>query len=64
MRPEVTANMATYHEIPKPPQPKGTDEECRKQVFNYLWRLAEQLQAIINGLAALHQEGGDTNASV
>lgn len=51
--------MATYHEIPKPPQPKGTDEEYRKQVFNYLWRLAEQLQAIINGLAALHQEGGE-----
>lgn len=56
--------MATYHEIPKPPQPKGTEAEFRKQIYNYLYRLAETLQAVVNGLQAQHEEGGNTNGGV
>ena len=60
MRTEATANMATYHELPTPPKPKGTAEQYNQQVYNYLYRLKEQLQAIVNGLAAQisTEEGG------
>lgn len=44
--------MATYHEIPKPPRPKGIEAEYRMQMYNYLSKLVEQLQAIINGMTA------------
>lgn len=60
--------MATYHELPTPPKPKGTAEQYNQQVYNYLFRLKDQLQAIVNGLAAQQtvqqstQEGGDMNA--
>ena len=54
--------MATYHEIPKPPQFKGIEAEVRKQIYNYLYRLAETLQAVVNGLQAQHEEGGEKNA--
>lgn len=52
------AHMANYHEIPKPPRPKGSEEEYRTQIYNYLYRLAETLQAVVNGLQAMHEEGG------
>ena len=56
--------MATYHELPTPPKPKGTAEQYNQQVYNYLFRLKEQLQAMFNSLAeqqTVHQnnqEGG------
>ena len=53
--------MAAYHEIPKPPQPKGDETEYRRQMHNYLWRLVETIQAVVNGLETLLQqlmEGG------
>lgn len=59
--------MATYHELPTPPKPKGTAEEYNQQLYNYLYRLKEQMQAIVNGLAeqqTVHnadQEGGRRN---
>ena len=53
--------MATYHEIPKPPQPKGTAEEYMKKIYNYLFSLAETLQAVVNGLETQSQEGGEQN---
>lgn len=49
--------MATYHEIPKPRQPKGTDAEYRKQIYNYLYSLAETVQAVVNGLEAQNTQG-------
>ena len=55
--------MATYHEIPKPPQPKGVQDEYIKQIYTYLYKLADQLQAVINGLAALHEEGGNKSGN-
>ena len=53
--------MATYHELPTPPKPKGNPEEYMQQIYNYLFRLKEQLQAIVNGIAAQQttQEGGN-----
>lgn len=56
--------MATYHEIPKPPQPKGTSEEYIKKLYTYLYQLAETLQAVVNGLQTLHEEGGTNNADI
>lgn len=55
--------MATYHEIPKPPQPKGTSEEYIKKLYTYLYQLAETMQAVVNGLQTLHEEGGNKNGS-
>lgn len=52
--------MANYHEIPKPTRPKGTEEEYRKQIYNYLFSLAELLQAVLNAITT-QQEGGEQN---
>lgn len=43
--------MATYHEIPRPERPRGTEEERWQQVYRYLFRLAEHLENIINHMA-------------
>ena len=43
--------MASYHEIPKPERPRGTDTERWNQIYRYLFDLAERLQNIINELA-------------
>ena len=53
--------MAGYHEIPKPPRPKGTDEERWVQMYNYLKRLAESLETVVNALTAMHEEGGNND---
>ena len=42
--------MATYHEIPRPERPKGTDEERWQQVYRYLYKLSEHLENIINNM--------------
>lgn len=54
--------MATYHEIPKPPQPREDIDPYTRQLYTYLYKLADLLQAVINGLAALHEEGGGKSA--
>lgn len=51
--------MANYQEIPKPPQPRGTEEERWRQVYNYLYRLSEHLEHIINSMT---KEGEKENA--
>lgn len=56
--------MATYHELPVPPKPKGTADEYMKELYNYLFRLKDTMQAVVNGLQAQHEEGGNTNGSV
>lgn len=42
--------MATYHEIPRPPRFRGTDQEKWRQLEGYLTRLAELLETIINNM--------------
>lgn len=42
--------MATYHEIPRPERPKGTDEQKWKELYRYLYSLSEHLENIINNL--------------
>lgn len=42
--------MATYHEIPKPERPRGTEGERWNQVYKYLYELAEHLENIINNM--------------
>lgn len=42
--------MATYHEVPKPPQFRGREEERWRQLHTYLYKLAEHLEHIINNL--------------
>lgn len=53
--------MATYHEIPRPERPKGTEEERWQQVYRYLYRLSEHLENIINNLT---KEGVKKDESV
>lgn len=53
--------MATYHEIPRPERPKGTEEERWQQVYRYLYRLSEHLENIINNLT---EEGVKKDESV
>jgi hypothetical protein len=55
--------MATYHELPVPPKPKGTTDEYLKELYNYLFRLKDTMQAVVNGLQAQHEEGGTANAN-
>lgn len=50
--------MANYHEIPKPPKPKGDAEKYNTDLYNYLYRLAETLQAVLNAITT-QQEGGN-----
>lgn len=53
--------MATYHEIPRPERPKGTDDERWQQVYRYLWKLSEHLENIINHMT---KEGVKDNGMV
>lgn len=46
--------MATYHEIPRPPRFRGTEQEKWRQLEGYLTRMAELLENIINHMT---QEG-------
>ena len=50
--------MATYHELPVPPKPKGTPEEYNTKLYNYLFSLREILQAVLNAITT-QQEGGN-----
>jgi len=50
--------MATYHEIPRPQRPRGSEEERWAQVYNYLYRLSEHLENIINNMT---KEGDEKN---
>lgn len=49
--------MATWQELPKPPKPKGVEEVYRKDLWNYLYNLVQQLEALLNAAAA-EKEGG------
>lgn len=42
--------MASYHEIPRPERPRGTEAERWNQVYRYLWELSERLEHLINTL--------------
>lgn len=42
--------MATYHEIPRPPRFRGTEQEKWRQLEGYLTRLVELLESIINNM--------------
>lgn len=46
-----------YKEVPKPAPFRGTEAERWEQLRRYLWKLAEQLEAIVNNMA----EGADDN---
>ena len=52
--------MATYHEIPRPERPKGTDEQKWQELYRYLYRLTEHLENIINNLTkeGVKNDGG------
>lgn len=41
---------ATYHEVPRPERPRGSEEERWAQVYRYLWKLSEHLEHIINNM--------------
>lgn len=43
--------MATYHELPRPPAFRGTEQEKWKQLRDYLLKVTEQLQNIINTMS-------------
>ena len=53
--------MATYHEIPRPERPKGTDEQKWKELYRYLYSLSEHLENIINNIT---QEGAKNDGGV
>lgn len=42
--------MSTYHEVPRPEKPRGTEEQRWEQVYRYLYRLSEHLENVINSL--------------
>lgn len=42
--------MQSYHEIPKPERPRGTEGERWNQIYRYLWQLAEHMEHIINNI--------------
>ena len=48
--------MASYHEIPRPERPKGTDEERWQQVYRYLYQLAEHLEINHNVVVDFYSE--------
>ena len=48
--------MATYHEVPRPERPKGTDAERWAQVYRYLFTLSEFLENVLNNMT---KEGED-----
>lgn len=52
--------MATYHEVPRPERPKGTDEQKWQELYRYLYRLSEHLENIINNLTkeGVKNDGG------
>jgi hypothetical protein len=50
--------MATYHEVPRPERPRGTEAERWDQVYRYLYKLAEHLENIINNMT---KEGAQNN---
>lgn len=52
--------MATYHEAPKPERFRGTPEENWKQLFAYLWKLAEWLDIVINNISAEGESNSGT----
>ena len=53
--------MDTYHEIPKPERPRGTEAERWAQVYRYLYDLAEALQNIIDNMTKEAKEGVKKN---
>jgi hypothetical protein len=42
--------MATYHEVPRPERPRGTEAERWDQLYRYLYKLAEHLENILNNM--------------
>lgn len=42
--------MATYHEAPKPPRFRGSEEERWQQVHTYLYKLAEHVEHVANNM--------------
>lgn len=52
--------MATYHEIPRPERPRGTEVERWEQVYRYLFKLSEHLENIINSMT---KDGGQKNGN-
>lgn len=53
--------MATYHEVPRPERPRGTEAERWDQVYRYLYKLAEHLENIINNMT---KEGAKKDARI
>lgn len=51
--------MSKYHEIPKPPVFRGTEEERWRELRNYLWRVAEQIEHIINNQEKEGEKSGN-----
>lgn len=46
-----------YHEIERPQAPYGTPEQQIRQIYRYLYALAEQLENVINNMAKNREEG-------
>ena len=44
--------MATFHEVPRPERPRGTEQESIQQVYRYLFKLSERLENVINTISA------------
>lgn len=45
-----------YHEIERPQAPSGTPEQQVRQIYRYLYTLAEQLENVINNMAKAREE--------
>lgn len=59
--------MATYYEMPRPPKRRGDAEGYINELYNYMYRLSERLEYVVNIIATqqtakqtTQQEGGDT----
>ena len=50
--------MARYHEIPKPPVFRGTEEEKWRQLRDYLRMVADQLEHVINDMSKEEKPNG------
>lgn len=53
--------MATYYEMPRPPKRRGEAESYINELYNYMYRLSERLEYVVNIIATQNtaqQEGG------
>lgn len=51
--------MARFQEVPMPERPRGTPEEQAQALYRYMWRLAEELNLIIEQLNKEDKNDGE-----